>query len=70
MYIYIYFVIMYKIHIIQDLHIINIFKFTFKFMLTSLFVTITKTRFILIVQLFFVYFTIDVIIFLWLDFCT
>ena len=70
MYIYIYFVIMYKIHIIQDLRIINIFKFTFKFMLTSLFVTITKTRFILIVQLFFVYFTIDVIILLWLDFCT
>ena len=61
---------MYKIHIIQDLRIINILKFTFKFMLTSLFVTITKTRFILIVQLFFVYFTIDVIIFLWLDFCT
>ena len=42
----IHFVIMYMIHIIQDIHIINVFKFAFKCMLTLIFVNVIKTNFI------------------------
>ena len=49
----IYFVIMYMIHIIQALHIINMYKFAFKRTFASLFVNFINTKFILLIQLFF-----------------
>ena len=58
----IYFIIIYTIHIIQALHIINIHKFNFK--RTSLFVTVVKTQFIYPLQLFFVDFAINVLLLL------
>ena len=52
---------MYNMHTIQDIYTINIFEFDSKITLTSLFKIIIKTQFIYIIQLFFVTFTIVVI---------
>ena len=50
----VYFVIMYTIHIIKTLHIINILNFASKIMITSLFVNIVKNKLIYLTHIYFI----------------